>query len=194
LRVLEQYPLPVREGVRGRGIFKIKEEITVRSIMIDHDKCNGCLTCTLACAAAHSPSRTIVGAMLDGTPARIFVQAVNGRPVPVTCRHCEEPACAEACMTGAMQKDPQTGLVSNEGHEQACVGCWMCIMACPYGAITARPGDKKLALKCDGCPGLEEPACVSACPNGALVYEEADEFSARKRQKTAVALAAGQDV
>lgn len=157
----------------------------MKSLMVYAEKCNGCLTCVLACAAAHSPAGSIVGAMLDGTPARIFIQAVKGRPVPVTCRHCEEPACAEACMTGAMQKDPQTGLVSNEGHEQVCVGCWMCVMACPYGAVTAYPGEKKQALKCDGCPGLEEPACVKACPNGALVYEEAGEYAEEKRRLTA---------
>jgi len=155
--------------------------------MINVAACNGCLTCALACAAAHSPSRDIVGAMADHTPPRIFIQAVRERAVPVTCRHCEEPACVEACMTGAMQKDPVSGLVSNEGHEQKCVGCWMCIMACPYGAVTAHPTER-IAVKCDGCPHLDQPACVSACPNGALSWEEPDRFAARKGRRTAAAL------
>jgi carbon-monoxide dehydrogenase iron sulfur subunit len=160
----------------------------VKSIMIDLDACNGCLTCTLACAAAHSRSGSIVGAMQEKTPARIFIEAVNGRAVPVTCRHCEEPACAEACMTGAMRKDSLTGLVSNEGHEQKCVGCWMCIMACPYGAVTAHPRER-VALKCDGCPGLPQPACVAACPNRALRYEEPAFFAAGRSRDAACSAA-----
>ncbi len=160
----------------------------MKEIMVHLDRCNGCLTCSLACAAAHSSSGTIVGAMLEGIPGRIFVQAAGSRPVPILCRHCEDAPCVDACMTGAMQKDPGTGLVSNEGREQTCVGCWMCIMACPYGAIIQKPGEKKLALKCDGCPGREIPACVAACPNNALVYEEADAFSEERRRKAASTL------
>ena len=158
----------------------------MREIFVDLDRCNGCLMCVQACAAEHSTSKTIPGALLEGTPARIFVHLAKGRPVPVTCRHCEEPACVDACMSGAMQKDKATGIVSNEGHDQECVGCWMCIMACPYGAIVQdHSGPQAKALKCDRCRG-KEPACVAACPNNALVFVEPDEFALQRRQKEAV--------
>ena len=49
-----------------------------------------------------------------------------------------------------------------------CVGCFMCVMSCPYGM--ARPsmvrGGKM--FKCDGCSGRPEMACVAACPSGCL--------------------------
>lgn len=159
----------------------------MKQIMVDVRLCNGCLTCTLACAAAHSLSQTITGAMAEKTPARIQVLPVKGQAVPLMCRHCEEPACVDACMTGAMQKDPVTGIVSNEGHEQTCVGCWMCIMACPYGAITQHPA-KKIALKCDRCPCRKVPACVEACPNNALRFVEVDTFAGERVAKAAAAL------
>lgn len=157
-------------------------------IMIHLERCNGCLTCTLACAAAHSSSGSITGAMAEGTPARLQVLTAGRRPVPMMCRHCEEPACVEACMTGAMQKDPLTGIVTNEGHAQTCVGCWMCVMACPYGAVTQHP-DQKTALKCDRCSGRVVPACVEACPNGALEFVEVSRYADERQRKAAAAQA-----
>lgn len=56
-----------------------------------------------------------------------------------------------------------------------CVGCWMCVMACPYGVIKRRKEDR-VALKCDQCLELDEPACVAACPTAALYFCEKDEF------------------
>lgn len=158
----------------------------MKQILIDVSRCNGCMTCTLACAAAHSLSESIVGAMLEKAPSRIKVLPVNGKAVPLMCRHCEEPACVDACMTGAMHKDPGTGIVSNEGNEQTCVGCWMCIMACPYGVISQNP-NKKTALKCDRCKGKEVPACVDACPNQALRFEEVDHFADTRALQAAIA-------
>ncbi len=162
----------------------------VKTVLVYLEKCYGCLTCSLACGAAHSSSGTITGAMQEGVPGRILVEAAGKQPVPILCRHCEGAPCVGACMTGAMQQDPTTGLVSNEGHPQACVGCWMCVMACPYGAIIQAPG-ARLALKCDGCPGREIPACVESCPNGALAYEEVDSFAEARRRSLAASLVGG---
>ncbi len=160
----------------------------MKQIMIDVDRCNGCLTCTLACAAAHSLSKTIVGAMQEKSPSRIQILSAKGKVVPLMCRHCAEPACVVACMSGAMKKDPKTGIVTNEGNEQECVGCWMCIMACPYGAIKQHPHEN-IALKCDKCKDREVPACVEACHEKALTFVEIDEFANERARKTAVALA-----
>lgn len=160
----------------------------MKEIMVYTERCNGCLTCVLACAAAHSGAASPAEALAAEAPGRLFIQAVSRRPVPVLCRHCEEPACVAACMTGAMQKDPDTGIVTNEGHEQTCVGCWMCIMACPYGAIVPQPGLEKKAIKCDRCPDREVPACVAACPNQALVFEDPGDFAIYRRQMAAAGL------
>ncbi len=88
------------------------------------------------------------------------------------CQHCDEPACVYACLTGALSKDADTGIVTVDDNK--CVGCWTCIIACPFGAIRQDTAQKKIA-KCDLCQGDEVPACVANCPNEALVYAEVQE-------------------
>ena len=87
----------------------------------------------------------------------------------IQCRHCEDAPCVTACLSGAMQKDEKTGQVTH--NKEKCMGCWTCIMVCPYGAIKM---DKEghVVAKCDLCQGFDEPACVANCPNEALVFKE----------------------
>ena len=150
----------------------------MKKLKVSLENCVGCKRCELACAVAHSESKDTVISFIEvpSPKTRIFVESSNGRPVPNVCRHCKDPACVDACITGAMQKDPDTGIVFNEGHEQKCIGCWMCLMACPYGVINKTGHDFingsnerfGKSLKCDLCGELNEPACVSACPNEVL--------------------------
>lgn len=76
---------------------------------------------------------------------------------PVICRHCEEPACADACHVGAMSRDERTGAVVIDG--KACILCLECVEACPYGALNVAPDGA--VLKCDLCGG--DPVCVRFC-------------------------------
>lgn len=154
----------------------------MKRIYVIKEKCNGCMNCVVACQKAHADSE-FYAPIRDSEPTRIHLQVVEKSPVPLVCRHCEEPACVKACMTGAMQKDEKTGIVSNEFNPQKCVGCWMCVMACPFGVISPKQdGDRKIAVKCDMCVKRGSPACVDSCPRGAIVYMEDGEFSEYKRQ------------
>jgi carbon-monoxide dehydrogenase iron sulfur subunit len=162
----------------------------MKKLKLHLENCTGCKRCELECMAEHSVSKSYITATLGGhePKTRIFVESLSEKPVPLICRHCKEALCVSACMTGCMQKDPATGIVSNTGHEQKCVGCWMCIMACPYGVInpsfngTADTGGAKgdgnvfgKAIKCDFCPDRESPACVEGCPNKVIeVFESID--------------------
>ncbi len=151
------------------------EEVNMNKLFVYTDRCNGCKRCELACMDAH---REIDG---DSPKTRIFVESTSGRPVPVVCRHCKDALCVSACMSGCMQKDTDTGIVSNMGHYQKCVGCWMCLMVCPFGVIVPSDEDAFVkrygfaqAIKCDLCKGKETPACVAACPNYALELRNVD--------------------
>lgn len=155
-----------------------------KEILIRYERCMGCHSCEVACAVAHSPSQTLVGAMLSEKPPlkKIYVEQVDGLKAPIACRHCEDAPCVELCMTHALHRTPD-GLVTNSDRLDKCLGCWMCIMACPFGVIR-QDGDKRRAVKCDrDC--LNEvgiPACVRACPTGALVFSTVADFQAGKRR------------
>ncbi|MCX6357229.1 MAG: 4Fe-4S binding protein, partial [Candidatus Aureabacteria bacterium] len=83
---------------------------------------------------------------------------------------CEEAPCLAACISGAMHRDRETGAVLCS--QERCVGCWSCIMVCPFGIILRDTRGRTVATKCDLCPDRDIPVCVQACPNEALVYEE----------------------
>lgn len=152
----------------------------MKRLTVKLDRCSGCKRCELACMEEHSEIKDYAQAtlMAPEPKTRIFVDSVNDRPIPIVCRHCKDALCVSACMAGCMQKDAETGIVTNMGHEQKCVGCWMCIMACPYGVISPSldivdtgKAEFPQAFKCDFCPERETPACVEACPDEVLEVE-----------------------
>ncbi|ACV63141.1 4Fe-4S ferredoxin iron-sulfur binding domain protein [Desulfofarcimen acetoxidans DSM 771] len=156
----------------------------MKEIMVNIERCLSCHSCELACAVAHSSGKTLFSAVSE-TPKplkRIFVHSSGTKNVPVSCRHCEEAPCIDACIAGAMHRTAD-GTVTNEGGSGVCTGCWMCVMVCPYGVIRSRQ-TARVAVKCDrNCLNREGvPACVQACPTGALQFIEVDEFSIQKRK------------
>ncbi len=139
--------------------------------------CVACHACEVACAVEHASSRSILSVISTGEFAfpRRLVQAVGqsayrprvgGVALSLGCQHCSPAACVDACISGAMHKEGEA-TVCDTGR---CVGCWMCVMACPFDAITPQ----KTAWKCDLCPNRSELsgraryACVEACPTEAL--------------------------
>ena len=111
----------------------------MKRIFVIKEKCTACMNCVVACQKSHAGS-DFYAPIRDTEPGRIYLQSVDKSPVPLVCMHCEDPACVKACITGAMRKDPESGIVSNEFTPGKCVGCWMCVMACPYGVISPKRG------------------------------------------------------
>ncbi|MBC7334569.1 MAG: 4Fe-4S dicluster domain-containing protein, partial [Actinobacteria bacterium] len=100
--------------------------------------------------------------------SRVLVEEIGHNSFAIQCRHCEDAPCMEACISGAMRKNENTGVVVCD--EDKCVGCWMCIMVCPYGVIKRSISERKVASKCDLCIDEDIPVCVKNCPNEALKF------------------------
>jgi carbon-monoxide dehydrogenase iron sulfur subunit len=149
----------------------------MKRILINEDVCMGCGLCKVHCLTEHSQSKDIIRAHHKESPKampRLRVEKQGEVSFAIQCRHCEEPWCVYSCLTGAMQKDPVTGVVTSDPEK--CIGCWTCLLACPYGALTRDSGSKVVA-KCDLCPSRDVPACVANCPNEALtlIVDEEEE-------------------
>lgn len=145
----------------------------MKRIFPKEEVCIGCRLCEIYCLVEHSRSKDILKAFKKEKPKalpRILVEEKGNVSFGLQCRHCEQPYCLEACMSGALHRDERTGAILHEREQ--CVGCWMCIMVCPYGVIQRDLGEKKVASKCDLCAGKESPICVLKCPNQALEYRE----------------------
>ena len=150
----------------------------MKRIYCEIDKCLACKSCELACAIAHSASKDLVKAIYEVPLSVRFIQveaverkgSLNHRTsIALQCRQCEEPVCVKACISGGLYRDEKSGMTVI--NPDKCVGCWSCIMVCPFGVIVRHEGLHK-ALKCDHCPDLDVPACVKACPTKALQYTE----------------------
>ena len=147
----------------------------MKRIYIRERVCIGCGLCQVACQVEHSQSKDIIKAFLKEFPQplpRIRVETRGDISFAIQCRQCSEPWCVYSCLTGAMRKDPISGMVTVEAER--CIGCWTCIVACPYGALT-RDMSSKTVAKCDLCPGRDIPVCVVNCPNEALALSADNE-------------------
>lgn len=141
----------------------------MKRVYVNEQWCLGCHLCEYYCAFANSGKDDMVKALknVDIHP-RIQVEDSGDVHFAVSCRHCEEPLCVKGCITGALtQKD---GVIQID--KEKCVGCYTCILSCPYGAVL--PSEEGVVQKCELCltNSAGSPACVAGCPNRAVVYEE----------------------
>ena len=143
----------------------------MKKVFANEDFCLGCHLCEYNCAFSHSGNKDMVKAYKHGLPpSRIQVEDSGDINFALNCRHCTDAICMKACITGAISRGSD-GVIRVDTSK--CVGCWTCVMTCPYGAIVRGHGNKKVALKCDLCTESgQTPACVEGCLNRALVFED----------------------
>ena len=135
----------------------------MKRIVWDMAKCTGCRVCEAVCSLVKEGEFNPVKAR--GKVVRTVERSILYK-VRVTCLQCEEPNCMAVCPSGAINVNDRGVKIVNE---EKCIGCRMCEMACPVGAIAVN-SEKGVSLKCDLCDGLEEPQCVKYCYTEALKY------------------------
>ncbi len=123
--------------------------------VINRDRCLGCLSCMYAC------SRRLKN--LGGTGK----SAMRVRPYAGTegifsirvCMRCEDPDCAAACPTGALEVAPVGGVRLDKDK---CTSCGACVKACTIAALQWDE-EKAVPIPCIHCG-----QCVQYCPNGVI--------------------------
>ena len=141
----------------------------------DYTRCHGCRQCETACAMT-SELRT--GSSRPRVKAIIW--DLDGWGVAIGCQHCDAPPCMSACPKEAIFADELLHRVMVDYDK--CIGCRMCVAACPFGAIEF-DADVKRVIKCDLCDG--DPACAKLCAYGAILYIDEEEESAVKMMDAA---------
>lgn len=146
------------------------EEFMQKIIAVYPDRCTACRICEIACSFRHHGE-------INPNKSRIKVNIFHEDFFfyPSVCSQCEDAWCVEICPNYALQKNRKTGVVSVD--ESRCVGCRMCIQACPFGAM-GYDSVKGIAEKCDLCGG--DPECVKNCFYGALEFTQASNAVAHK--------------
>lgn len=202
-------PVAAKDQVRipGAGLPQPKG-LTARrwAMAVDPSKCRECCTdCIDACHAIHNvpdfgnPKDEVkwiwtepFAAAFPGENHLHMGKSFQQLRLPVMCNQCDNPACVRVCPTQATFRRSD-GIVMMDYHR--CIGCRLCMAACPYGARSMNYRDprpfiakinpdfptrtKGVVEKCNFC---EErlakgmlPACVLACKEKALIFGDMED-------------------
>jgi formate dehydrogenase iron-sulfur subunit len=163
-------------------------------VLVDLTKCVGCRSCEAACNKEHNfpePTepfddfsvfdRTYHNGQKRRTDENSYT-VVNRYDPPgadhplfrkMQCNHCNEPSCLTSCFVNAYTKTNEGAVIYDP---DVCVGCRMCLIACPFyvPAYSYSSAINPLVIKCNFCyeNRLQQgrpPACVEACPQEVLV-------------------------
>ncbi|GMU66421.1 MAG: formate dehydrogenase subunit beta [Acidobacteriota bacterium] len=199
----------------ARAYEKKNPPAAAMGMLYDTTRCIGCKACVFACQQANDLAPTtdadglhLAPTDLDGNTKNVIKLWRDGDRrsfVKAQCMHCVDPACASACMLGALHKDPATGVVS--WNPDYCVGCRYCQMACPFNVPKFEFGKAIPKLvKCELCrhriggaaategsdgftryPAGHGPACCEVCPRSAVIYGRRDELLEEAKRRIAEA-------
>jgi Fe-S-cluster-containing dehydrogenase component len=174
------------------------------AVLTDLTKCVGCRSCERACVHVNKLPMPGIGSFADTSvyqkkrwpDARAYtvVNAYENRrwtkPVyrKIQCNHCIEPACASACLVGALKKTPEGAVIY---REDLCIGCRYCMTACPFNipAFDYHNATSPAIQKCNMCyhrvtKGMV-PACVEACPVQANLFGKRSKLLKLARERIA---------
>lgn len=171
-----------------------EEAVSFKAVLYDSTRCVGCQSCEFACAEANGlpePTdvpETGVVRKLDETRRTVINSYETSKGevfVKQQCMHCNQPACAAACLTKAMLKTKE-GPVTWRGNK--CMGCRYCMVSCPFDIPkfeyhSANPKIVKCTMCVERLAEGELPACVENCPAEALTFGTREELIKEARRR-----------
>jgi Fe-S-cluster-containing dehydrogenase component len=86
------------------------------------------------------------------------------------------------CPVEAIYRDESMDMDRVMIDSDKCIGCRVCVAACPFGCMSFDKAEKKTFM-CDLCDG--DPICVRFCQHDALNFVGSEEHSVIKRTRTA---------
>jgi tetrathionate reductase subunit B len=140
------------------------------AFVMDLSRCIDCRACMVACRAEWNVPEGYTRNWVHTDGPKGEFPNLSQTFVPAQCHHCEDPWCVKACPTGAtFKRDDGLVLIDSD----ACIGCGLCVNACPFQARFRNPVTGK-AEKCNACfnrvDAGEMPACVATCIGGARMF------------------------
>jgi Fe-S-cluster-containing dehydrogenase component len=155
------------------------------AMFFDAERCIGCFGCEIHCKLEHDvPVGPRLCRMIQVGP-RVVAGSLTTSWVYMSCWHCEDAACMNVCPTGAIRKR-EDGIVWVD--DPACIGCKVCIAACPWGAMQFNPRTNRV-MKCDYCKDRVDqglwPACATKCATQALFFGNLNEWTTLLRERHA---------
>ncbi len=185
---------------KAKATWKSKAPPDAYGCLVDLGRCIGCRKCELACNKVNGlpePEKPFDDVTVfnqrrrpDDKAFTVVNRYYTGRTdernqpkptfVKVQCMHCQDPACASACITGALHKNENGAVTWNPAK---CIGCRYCMVACPFqipayeysNPITPR------VRKCTFCfDRISEeggtPGCAAICPVEAITFGRRSEL------------------
>ncbi|NJO90332.1 MAG: 4Fe-4S binding protein [Chloroflexia bacterium] len=175
---------------------KKEDKTEFYGFLYDSTLCKGCMGCEYDCAevnglpepegsAKKGPlrttteyRRTVINRYDETSKGKMFIKN--------QCMHCNEPACASACLTKAMYKTEEGPVI---WREDKCMGCRSCMIACPFDMPKFEySSTNPIIQKCTMCfekaiKAGETPICAYNCPEEALIFGKRRDLlkEARKR-------------
>jgi tetrathionate reductase subunit B len=148
-------------------------------MLVDQRRCIGCHSCTVACKSENNVPLGFWRSWVKGIQKGNYPDARN-MFLRRLCNHCDVAPCVQVCPVQATVRREEDGVVVM--YYGKCIGCGMCVSACPYDARFFNP-IRHTADKCDFCSARIEqglqPACVEACVSGALIFGDIDDPDSR---------------